>query len=89
MKLKPAYRTHEEFRRSTKRIFLLLSGVVILAFAGRCYYDGTELWVFVATMLVALPCLWLGWFIGTKQSKHFFESHVRNESGKSHEGYRR
>jgi hypothetical protein len=69
--------------------FSCCQGLSFLHLPEGAYYDGTELWVFVATMLVALPCLWFGWFIGTKQSKHFFESHVRNESGKSHEGYRR
>lgn len=80
IKLKPAYRTHEEFRRSASRIFLILSVVLILAVAGMCYYDGTEIWVCVATILVALSCLWFGWFIGMKRTKYFFENYVKKEN---------
>jgi hypothetical protein len=71
---KPRFETFADFRRFMVRVFVLLYLVALSGVALRWHLEGGSLWPYLATAVVAAPCMALGYYLGVPRAKYLFET---------------
>lgn len=71
---KPRFETFDDFRRFMVRVFVLLYLVALSGIALKWHLEGGSLWPYLATAVVAAPCMALGYALGVLRARYLFEA---------------
>ncbi len=71
---KPRFDTFGDFRRFMVRVFVVLYLVALGGIFLKWHLEGGSWWPCVATAVVAVPCMVVGYFMGIRRAQYLFDA---------------
>ena len=71
---KPRFDTFEDFTRYMLRVLTLLYFLAVIALLIKWYLEGGPIWPYIATSLVMIPCMVLGYKMGIPRARYLFDA---------------